>query len=76
MTGSIGYSTRAITLNQAGRWGSFTPTCIRLVHPVIQSQLADLLCDVSGMDNVFSATPGAEANEVAIKLARLYGHQR
>ena len=28
------------------------------------------------MDNVFFANSGSEANEAAIKLARLYGHQR
>ena len=41
-----------------------------------QAALADKLCALSGMDNVFFANSGAEANECAIKLARLYGHQR
>ncbi|UCH41777.1 MAG: aspartate aminotransferase family protein [Gammaproteobacteria bacterium] len=41
-----------------------------------QQKLADLLCDSAGMDRVFFANSGAEANEAAIKLARLYGHQR
>jgi len=40
-----------------------------------QQELADLLCNVSGMDNVFFSNSGAEANEAAIKLARLYGRQ-
>jgi len=40
-----------------------------------QQQLADRLCEVSGMDRVFFSNSGAEANEAAIKLARLYGHQ-
>ncbi len=42
----------------------------------LQAQLADELCSLAGMDNVFFCNSGAEANEAAIKLARLYGHQR
>lgn len=41
-----------------------------------QSRLADRLCAVSGMDRVFFCNSGAEANEAAIKIARLYGHGR
>ncbi|HEY7758118.1 MAG TPA: aspartate aminotransferase family protein [Burkholderiales bacterium] len=41
-----------------------------------QERLADLLCRISGMDEVFFCNSGCEANEAAIKLARLYGHQR
>lgn len=40
----------------------------------LQEELADRLCALSGMDNVFFCNSGAEANEAAIKLARLYGH--
>jgi len=40
-----------------------------------QQKLADRLCELSGMDKVFFGNSGAEANEAAIKLARLYGHQ-
>jgi acetylornithine aminotransferase len=40
-----------------------------------QQQLADKLCAIAGMDRVFFSNSGAEANEAAIKLARLYGHQ-
>jgi acetylornithine/N-succinyldiaminopimelate aminotransferase len=42
----------------------------------LQSQLADKLTGISGMDRVFFANSGAEANEAAIKLARLYGHNK
>ncbi len=42
----------------------------------VQRQLANKLCEISGMDNVFFANSGAEANEAAIKLARLYGHNK
>ncbi|HEY3327748.1 MAG TPA: aspartate aminotransferase family protein [Novimethylophilus sp.] len=39
-----------------------------------QSRLADRLCALSGMDKAFFCNSGCEANEAAIKLARLYGH--
>ncbi|MFA6201756.1 MAG: aspartate aminotransferase family protein [Gallionella sp.] len=41
-----------------------------------QEQLADKLCELSGMQEVFFSNSGCEANEAAIKLARLYGHGR
>ena len=41
-----------------------------------QQKLADLLCESAQMDRVFFGNSGAEANEAAIKLARLYGHQQ
>ena len=40
-----------------------------------QERLADRLCELSGMDEVFFGNSGAEANECAIKLARFYGHK-
>jgi len=41
-----------------------------------QEELADRLCKLSGMDKVFFCNSGCEANEAAIKLARLYGHNK
>lgn len=41
-----------------------------------QERAAAKLCAISGMDNAFFTNSGAESNECAIKLARLYGHQR
>jgi acetylornithine/N-succinyldiaminopimelate aminotransferase len=41
-----------------------------------QERLADRLAEVSGMDNVFFCNSGCEANEAAIKIARLYGHHK
>jgi acetylornithine aminotransferase len=38
-----------------------------------QQQLADALCRLSGLDRVFFSNSGAEANEAAIKIARMYG---
>lgn len=42
----------------------------------LQEQLADRLAEISGMDEVFFGNSGAEANEGAIKLARMYGHTK
>ncbi len=42
----------------------------------LQAQLAARLCALADMDNVFFSNSGAEANEAAIKLARLYAHQQ
>ena len=47
-----------------------------LVNIPEQAALADKLCSLAEMDNVFFGNSGAEANECAIKLARFYGHQR
>lgn len=54
----------------------------RLIHTSniygieLQGQLGSRLCQLSGMDRVFFGNSGAEANEAAIKLSRLYGHAR
>jgi len=40
-----------------------------------QESLGRAITDAAGMDRVFFANSGAEANEAAIKLARLYGHR-
>ena len=39
----------------------------------LQERLAQRLCALSGMDKVFFCNSGAEANEAAIKIGRLYG---
>lgn len=54
----------------------------RLVHTSnlyqipLQDELADRLCRDAGMQQVFFANSGTEANEAAIKIARMYGHRR
>ncbi len=47
-----------------------------IYHIAEQEQLADKLAELSGMDKVFFCNSGCEANEAAIKLARLYGHNK
>lgn len=41
-----------------------------------QAALGAKLCELSGMERAFFANSGAEANEAAIKIARLYGHNK
>jgi len=41
-----------------------------------QEQLGEALCEVAGMDKAFFCNSGAEANEAAIKIARLHARQR
>ncbi len=54
----------------------------RLIHTSnlyeieLQERLADRLAAISGMDEMFFCNSGCEANEAAIKIARLYGHGR
>src|SRR5262249_19292513 len=53
---------------------------LRLIHAsnlyriTEQEQAAAKLAEISGMESVFFCNSGCEANEAAIKLARLYGH--
>jgi acetylornithine/N-succinyldiaminopimelate aminotransferase len=42
----------------------------------LQEALSDKLAAISGMEEVFFCNSGCEANEAAIKLARLYGNGR
>ncbi|MFP6775428.1 MAG: aspartate aminotransferase family protein [PS1 clade bacterium] len=42
-------------------------------HIKNQEELAKKICTLSGMDKAFFGNSGAEANEAAIKIARLYG---
>ena len=41
-----------------------------------QQQLGDALTSLASMERIFFSNSGAEANEAAIKLARLHGHRR
>ncbi len=45
-------------------------------HIKAQEQLAEKLTKMAGMEQVFFTNSGAEANEAAIKLTRLYGHKK
>jgi acetylornithine/N-succinyldiaminopimelate aminotransferase len=45
-------------------------------HIKEQELLAEKLTTMAGMDQVFFSNSGAEANEAAIKLTRLFGHKK
>ncbi|MCH2221710.1 MAG: aspartate aminotransferase family protein, partial [Dechloromonas sp.] len=47
-----------------------------LVEIQAQEDIAERLCRLSGMERVFFCNSGAEANETAIKLARLHAGRR
>ncbi len=47
-----------------------------IYHIAEQEALADKLAEISNMDKVFFCNSGCEANEAAIKIARLYGHNK
>ncbi len=47
-----------------------------IYHIPRQKELAERLTHVTGMERAFFCNSGAEANEAAIKLARLHGHQQ
>ncbi|HHJ12927.1 MAG TPA: aspartate aminotransferase family protein [Gammaproteobacteria bacterium] len=69
----LGHAHPAVTeaiCDQAGRLLHSS----NLYHIGAQEDLATRLCALSGMDRAFFANSGAEANEAALKLARLYGH--
>ena len=46
------------------------------VHIQQQQLLGEKLCHLANMDNAFFCNSGAEANETALKLARLHGHKK
>lgn len=50
--------------------------CSNILTIANQEKLATQLTTLAKMDEAFFCNSGAEANECAIKLARLYGHQR
>ena len=50
--------------------------CSNLYNIQAQESLAEKLKQISGMEKLFFSNSGAEANEAAIKLARLYGSEK
>jgi acetylornithine/N-succinyldiaminopimelate aminotransferase len=50
--------------------------CSNIYQIKEQELLADKLCSLSDMQEVFFCNSGCEANEAAIKLARMYSHQQ
>jgi len=50
--------------------------CSNIYQVREQELLADKLCSLAGMQETFFCNSGCEANEAAIKLARMVGHQQ
>lgn len=71
----LGHAHPAVTRAVADQAATLTHTS-NLYDVPLQSALAERLCAASGMDKVFFGNSGAEANEAAIKIARLHGHNR
>ena len=72
---SLGHAHPAVTEALCAQAGQLVHTS-NLYGIQRQQALGDRLTAVAGMDRVFFANSGAEANEAAIKLARLHGHGR
>ena len=70
----LGHAHPAVAKALAEQAASLTHTS-NLYEIPLQTKLASKLCEISGMDNAFFANSGAEANEAAIKLARIKGNQ-
>ena len=71
----LGHSNPAITraITEQSRELIHTSNLYRIPN---QEKLAGQLQRISGMSNMFFANSGAEANECAIKIARLHGHKK
>jgi acetylornithine/N-succinyldiaminopimelate aminotransferase len=72
---SLGHAHPAVTAairEQAGR----LLHCSNVYRVSAQEVLAERLCSLANMSAAFFCNSGAEANEAAIKLARLHGHRR
>jgi len=71
----LGHSHPAVTHALRDQAGRLLHTS-NLYEIPLQTELANRLTKISGMDKVFFCNSGAEANEAAIKLARLHGHNQ
>jgi len=72
---NLGHCHPAVTRTLAEQAGQLMHTS-NLYRIPAQESLAQRLCELSGMENVFFSNSGAEANEAAIKIARLYGSRK
>jgi acetylornithine/N-succinyldiaminopimelate aminotransferase len=71
----LGHSHPAVTRAICEQAGTLVHTSNLFTIPV-QSQLGERLCAIADMESAFFCNSGAEANEAAIKLARLYGRSK
>jgi acetylornithine aminotransferase len=72
---TLGHAHPQLTAILAAQLGKLIHTSN--VYQVQEQELAaDKLCEISNMQEVFLCNSGCEANEAAIKLARMFGHLR
>lgn len=71
----LGHAHPAVTQAIQEQAGKLVHTS-NLYHIGPQKKLADRLIEISGMHSVFFGNSGAEANEAAIKLARIHGNNK
>jgi len=72
---SLGHAHPTVTAAIASQAGRLLHTSNLYEIPNAE-KLADRLCEVAGMDSVFFCNSGAEANEAAIKIARLFANRQ
>jgi len=72
---SLGHAHPSVTAAIASQAGRLLHTSNLYQIPNAE-KLAEKLCAVASMDSVFFCNSGAEANEAAIKIARLYANQQ
>ncbi len=72
---NLGHAHPAITTAVCEQAGQLVHTS-NIYGIARQEELGAALTRLSGMERVFFGNSGAEANEAAIKLARLYGHRK
>ena len=71
----LGHAHPAVARAIADQAGTLVHTS-NLYGIALQEQLANKLCELSGMERLFFSNSGAESNEAAIKIARLFGHSK
>ncbi len=72
---NLGHAHPAVTRALCDQAGKLVHTS-NLYGIANQQVLGEKLTALAGLDRVFFCNSGAEANEAAIKLARLYGHKK
>lgn len=72
---ALGHAHPAVTSAICDQAGKLVHTS-NIYEIAVQRELADKLCELAQMDNAFFCNSGAEANEAAIKMTRLYGHAK
>ncbi len=73
---TLGYGHPALVKALTERIASGITHTSNLFNIPDQEAAADRIAEITGLDEVFFCNSGCEANEAAIKVARLYGHKR